>query len=75
MESGQFQALGNIGRGLMRVSFAGFGETSLEAMNKCFRKMREFMSTDQRDDDMDDDSWKYEADTSNLQHGFNPDTF
>lgn len=54
--------------GVLRYSIEGYGETASEAINKCLQKLFGKVSTEQRYDDMDDDSDDFE-DSGNLPPG------
>ena len=43
-ESGKWEAIGKIGRGVFAVHFVGFGDEPIEAMKNCFIKINRFLS-------------------------------
>ena len=55
--------------GVTRYSLEAYGETASEAINKCLNKWFGVVSTEQRYDDMDDDSDDYVEDNGNLPPG------
>ncbi len=39
----KYEATAKIGQGVLAVYFIGFGDTRLEAMDKCFSKINKFL--------------------------------